>query len=653
MGTGNNDLRKFTDETSGNTSGNTSEKIKDRTTDRQNPFANWKAPLYDSARSHLKEGTVSGLWHAAMELSFLGSYMDCSHLLRSCLDELDSRFEKTKKKVLQAPDYYSFLKEADGLKEFEQTGISGYEQAASLAKERKQFLYKEAQRKARNSRLLLAGCLAAAVLVIFGAFFYMLRVVQPRMREHALALEEDKDYTGAVEIYRKLLLGSYAKEANEKIPYLKKQFGYQQIEQGNYEQALYTFEAEEDEDGKEEVRYSWGEALFHAGELEEAISKVRENRATERKREMYLSWSDALEEKEEYQSALDVLRQMETDFTRTDESEDVPDDEQSSEGGLNEEDAQEGQSENLVKDEQEEQDADPLQEEQEEVSETLAAKVRQDLAERLPGLREKRCDAAIAAVTADSQIDNELAYSLGSTLDDLNGILRFCIVLDNAGADLESIFPEGVLISDVSLEEYLPTAENKGLFPEGPIEGEWKTLVFSREEKETNKGKYRNINMYNYLNKGKAKTNSYEIRLLPGSWQKLPTDKRADSWEECSLLLLSDTIFIRNGLVILSYDFKIYNNGRTQTNHMTSEYPLFEAADNVTFYDKSQPDHYYLVDYVRNRPEEFKENSLPGIPPIVKVENGYNSIDYERFWGKSDSTFLRNTLKKGLEKIGS
>ncbi|MBR2259315.1 MAG: hypothetical protein IJ899_18680 [Blautia sp.] len=535
-------------------------------------FEDWKEPLYACAMKHKNAGTIQGLWLAAMEFSFLGSYRDCEEMLRSSLGNLETGFEQLKTKALETDDFYTSVKANLELEQCKQAGMAGCAEIKAQAEKRKSILFEKIRKRQRRIRLALAGCLAAVILALTGASVHILKVVQPHTWEQAAGMEENREYEPALNLYRKLLIGPYGEAADEKISYLKEQIGYRMIEEGKFEEAVTHFTVLEDREGIRQARLAWGESLREEGKYEEALEMFEILGDNENKRKTYLDWSEALERDGAYHSALEVLRQMEAEY----------------------------------------------HEEPDKRDERLMA---------------ERCEAAIDAVINEETgtIDEQLAVVRGSELDDLDGLLKFCMELDKTGADLGRIFPEGVTVLDVCLDPYQPTADNQGITKDLFEDGKAKVLVFSREEKIENFNKYDLASIADLLHPKEKKTVGYRVWFLPGAWQRLPKERRAESLKECTMLLLSDTVYLRFDYVPVkdTEDSKLY-------------YPMYEAADNICVYEKEKPDHFLLVDYQRNRPEVSEGLSMM---QILLLDTG-------SFWGTSDKEYLKQALEKGISLFG-
>ena len=560
----------------------------------------WLAPLYSCARKHQQSDTVSGLWYAAREYYFLETYRDSPERLDECCQELQSRFDDTSGRALGAKDYLSSLKACGELEQFEQTGIGGYEKTASESRERKQLLALAQQKKTRRKQHALAGFAAAVVILIVCCGAYVFGYLQPAIWKQAVKQEAEEDYEGALYSYSRLLIGPWSKQADTKMIQMKEQLGARYLEEGRYDQALALFQELGDEKGIQKVHFARGEALREEGLFEEAVEQFALAEAPLQERDAYLKWTGALEEEERYHEAVTTLKHM---------WKDIP--------------------------------ADYLPKEEEYLS-------------RLSVLQEKRCDAAIAQVTGsgtDGPIDTEQAFLLGSTLDDLKGQLRFCAALDAAGADLNRIYPEGTVIDDVSLLEYQPFGDENtpGASLEESRPGqEEKVLVFSRTEQAPPGS---SLLTWTLIGTGESAAqdkddSDYTVRFLPGKWQALSEQRRAADWEECDRILLVDSIYRKNGVASLIQRVKV-GTGSTGTSYtQTHYYPLFDVIDNITIYRKDAPEQFFRLAAQRSRPEGADKYGLPGL--VMEYTGSFNDIDYSRFRGKSDQTFLRKEIEKAI-----
>ena len=563
----------------------------------------WLSPLYNCAREHQQSGTVTGLWYAAREYYFLGTYMDSPRRLDECCRELQAGFDDTVGKALEAADYYTSVKSNMELDQFAQTGIEGYAKAAAEALERKRRLAASEQKKQRRKHHILAGCAAAVVIILLCSAFYVFGYLQPALREQAAQLEAGEDYEGALAVYIRLLAGPWSKQADEKMKQMKERIGSRQLDEGQFEEAIALFQELDDEENVLKARTALGVSLREKGQFEEALAQFDQTGDGEQKYITYFAWADMLEEEERYQEAIEVMDLLHKD----------------SEAVLSGEEAYQ---------------------------------------DRLARLKERRCDAAVAAVTGSvtgGSVDTALAYSLGAALDDIDGQLKFCTALDEAGADLDLVYPEGVEVSGVSLAQYQPFGDEIAVsdFLEGiKEETAIKALVFARKQRAPVAGDYLENSISDMMaqKKREPEDDDYEVRFLPGKWQELSKQKRASSLEECNLFLLSDCIYYKDGFVTIKTKYEV-GTGSTRTRGYTTQYyPVFDAIDNVTVYRKDRPGQFIQIASKMRRPEEFPMPSV--FTSVVSADGSMNEIVWDRFLGKSDPEFLEQALEKGIRFVG-
>ena len=628
---------------------------------REDRFKDWRKPLYECAREHQLSNTVDGLRFAIREYSFLGTYRDSKQQLHICTDDLRSWFLRAKQNVLDAPDYYSIIRACKEIALFEDAGMEEYAGIKKTAREKKQAFALKEQKSQRRKKRVLAGILASAAILTGCFLLYCVKIVQPRMREQAVTMESEGDYKGALEIYRKLLWspGPIAAEAGEKIPEIRTKAAYCDIEEGSYAQAVDALTELGDAEGISRARIAWGKELREQGLYEEALAQfnslkgLRISADTEgaaEKRETYYAWSAALVREEDYQNAVLVMERMQMelpDFMKD-----------GAKNGAAAED--ETQKNEAAEDETQEDEA---------AEGKIAEELDRQIRRRLEQLREKRCDAAIAAVIGENggTVDPEKAFAEGSLLDDLKGQLRFCAALDQSGADLGSIFPDGIPVKDIFLDDYMPTTNNLGMEVQKLEDPGKKALIFSRKEQVNDLSRFLTREMMgsgeaylpvfgyipdlNNIDKIKAEETSYQIRLLPGRWQQLPKEYRAMNWDECTLVMLSDMIYLNNGSAKVILTNRFGTGSSKVTYQVNYHYPLFDAVDNVTIYEKNQPDHFLLVDYQRSESKN-KSIAIPGYSPIISVTGSPDKIDYEKFWGVSDEAFLEQAAQNGMIFFG-
>ena len=236
-------------------------------------FEDWLAPLYRCAQEHQTAGTVAGLWYAAREYSFLGTYRDSPQRLKECCSKLRAKFDHVSCSASDAQKYLDCVKANMELEQFEQTGIEGYAGAVLAGQERKQSLASAALKRQRKKRKFLAGCAAFAILLVLCSALYVFACLQPSLRKKAAALEAERDYEGAMDVYSMLLIGPWSKQADEKMLQMKTQLGDRYVEEGSYEQALALFQELDDEEGIKKAQAGMGGSFKEQGRFEEALQQ--------------------------------------------------------------------------------------------------------------------------------------------------------------------------------------------------------------------------------------------------------------------------------------------------------------------------------------------------------------------------------------------
>ena len=263
--------------------------------------------------------------------------------------------------------------------------------------------------------------------------------------------------------------------------------------------------------------------------------------------------------------------------------------------------------------------------------------------ERIAGYRSLRCDEIIRRLQAlKSPFRDEEVRDLAGQLDDIDSILRFLKAVYAEGLDMEALFPDGILVKDIDLSGFRPDVENRGIERQGKA----KTLVFSKMQERGTLSSYKAVNPYSVFSPTE-KEPTFSVRLLPGFLYAIPEENRADSYEECQWILLSDTFYHAYGRVVGKQKVKSYSGSPDMS--WSVGYPLFEAIDNVTLYEKEEPDRFYLVDYRVAKPEKYVEKTSEVLGYYYVTDEDIK--DFETYWGASDPEYLEETLREGVRRI--
>ena len=553
----------------------------------------WREPLYQCAMSHRCSQTLDGLHSAILEFTFLGNYRNSAECLELCRTEAERLQKKRIEEITGTKDLVEAACLLDALKQTRD--LPGKEKALETAAAYFQMLVGREKRKYLAGRTAVAALLAGLLFLAVFSGIRFFKVDQPQKWQQVRELTDQEDYEGALALCRKLMPGKYAEKAEAYIPQLKRLEGYQKLEEGEYEQAVALLSEVSDEDGLKSARLAWGDALAARGKQQEAEGDLSA---------AILSYEEAEAQFLAAEAEQDRLTPLYGDLSRA----------LAEEGDLNR------------------------------AIEFLSKTgTDSDLDQVFMEMKEERYQRALAKVRSVPDPDPEFVQAEGSKLDDVNSQLAFCREIRAMGLDLAKVYPDGVLVKDVPLAAYQPTAENQGLKVAAVQEG--KALVFDRKQLEGSRAQYRYY-IFDIGHGVKADSDDgYAVRLLPDILFSLPEEHQAETLEDCTLYLLSDTIYTGKGVVTLKT--KMPRTGRRgPTNYMESYYPLFTAVDSVAIYQKEKPDAFYLVDYQINRPEKYPAESAYG--DFYTEELDTYLPDFDNYWGERDEAFLKDALNRGV-----
>ncbi|MBR0341479.1 MAG: hypothetical protein IJH64_04440 [Oscillospiraceae bacterium] len=243
---------------------------------------------------------------------------------------------------------------------------------------------------------------------------------------------------------------------------------------------------------------------------------------------------------------------------------------------------------------------------------------------------------------------------LAKNIDDIDSLLKYCTWLEERGIDPGDIFPDGAIVTDVSLTAYKPwkdPSEEANQKNTLTVPDKSKFLVFSRRLSAAHDGRYLRDKGFlpdsnsNELPWDDEDDRNFEIRLVPASLYELSKEKRAASMDECSHILLADAACGVGGHVELELEFTMHTSRITHT-RLPKTYPLVFIYDNVTVYDKKRPGYFAILGAQKNDPPYDPLKSPQ--PDLIKNVKTY---DFEPFWGRSDAGYLSRTLEEGVKKI--
>ena len=506
--------------------------------DRQAP--DWRQPLYESACRHLYSGGEKEAEQAAREFSFLGDW-------------------------------------------------KGSEKKKILSEERITAIRKEKKKKVFFEKMRLYGSIAVLVLFVLTVvgltLNYYLNTL-PKRWEEACAKEEAGDYTGALELMRKIDAGKHRKEAEERVKELIPLAAGQKLSEKDYAEALALYQEVNDEAGILSVYDAQGDEALESGDYAAAADFYKKAENKEKERTAVLRNADVKEEKGLYEEAIHLVESL----GETDENDEA----------------------------------------------------------RLKRLRASRCLRVMTELMIMNQTehDPEKVRKCVETIDDLDSVLQICEEISREKYSLEEIFPVGIIIRDIDFSVYRPDVENKGLSRKNRP----KAIVLTRRQIRGDLKQYMSESMIgSFLEEPKAISLQSEYIFEPAVFFALPDEVRAKSFRECGELLLVDSYWRQYGTLSGSRKVKSTGTSGVPSFEITQTYPLFEAVDNVTLYDREKPDHFYIVGYELRKPELYES-------PVIE-QLGYRFVtdgeikDFEACWGKSDPEFLDSTYRKGVSEL--
>ena len=567
----------------------------------------WRKPLYDFAVKMQESGDPMHLRRAVDAFAYLGGYRDSNDRLYASREEFSRQYQEAIGRAQGARTSAEAKEALHHLQLF--GGTPEYAEHIKEATRRITDLKELERRRERRRKILLAGA-AVLAAVLFAVFTrYQHTVVHPRILEQARAEEAAGELEDAIETYKKLRYGPFSEEAEEEIRTMSRTIAYRKMRGGDYQSALDLLKAYGSSEDLRNLHMAWGTAYFRASQFEEALAEYDLAGEHSLDGRVCSSWAEHELVRGDAFRAVELMEQA----------------------------AKDGK-----------------------------------YGKRLNEMYLLRAESVIAAAFSSENAATpavEFLREQGERLDDIDGQLLYCRALYEAGYDLAAVYPDGVKISNVHTELYLPTKENHGISAEASAG--MRILPFRRTEVDSFGKQMGRSMLSNYIRRtpvearmlpwNRKYADHYEVRLLPDVLYMLPENVRAENYEDCTGILLADTFFMIEGVVSI-------RKGRTHGGSApdlaaipeAACYPLFTAVDNVTLYEKGQENCFHIVDYrkqlpeMRERIEKEEEYSADYLPEILKVDGivdleGATSLKVREelgaCWGSSDPEYLEETVR--------
>lgn len=458
-----------------------------------------------------------------------------------------------------------------------------------------------------KKRLIL---IIAAIAVVFVGFF----IIAPYSKLHsANELFNEGEYEQAEEVYaslsKSLLFGEQADMGQKNCQY---RMADGALDNKDYETAIALFSELNESDKVRNIRMLWADELCTAGEYKQAADMFETLGENQKAKEVWEIYAEECLAANKYEDALKVYEKLQYaekcknthllwaeylladgSFLDAAEQFQISGDE---EGALN---AICLQAEYLIQ-----------------------ARREQEVPEQLRGYsgdRIAQCIFDAALSTAKSNTNRsfgEVAGEYGSYVTDVNTQLYYCNLLRAEGIDLQSVYPDGVIV-DVDLAkyqifDYLVSDETNTVALDCS-----KILVFSREEQKPTLSKLSFQNEEESVGcldaeaeKRKSEDYPYTVRLEPALMESVIAELWAESYEECtSIVLLEKGYYPYGGLSIKSTEFSSlgYNYELTKGYKV---YPSYIAYESIGVFSTSDPQNVTLYDLYYD--EALIDNSVVG-----------------------------------------
>lgn len=491
-----------------------------------NVMPDWKKPLYEYAVNQERSWSFSKLEELKEIYTLLGGYQDADERLKGVLSKAQSEFEREADTVNRSDDIGKVERALRNLRDMNGYGdsvaaIAKGEEHLNMLRERERA-EQEARERAekRKKRMYWLIAATAAVVVVIAAVAYY-----------------------------QVILPGYVRKGDELLG------------QGQYAEAIASYEKASREDKTVEAQIEWGKALCAELDYEGAIEHFREAGEENYTYDAYRAWSDHLAETDSAAAAIEMLY-------NTPES-----------------------------------------------SEREA---------RLAELQLQRADESLALLKEHDQSgekDSDYARELGQPISDLTSQLKYCRGLAEAGYNLNSVYPEGVNVSNVPLGQY--QIEDIQDIEDGKLDLDTsRMLLFERTEKPFE-------DYYEYSPelplRDRHDDSLFDVKLLPGQMFDLMPDAVAENWDDASCIVLLDNIYVESG-TITHTETRTMNGIPMRTT--SKDYPYYSAISSICAYSKDTPQIGTVMD-------------IESVDPICANDEWFNQ-------NKGSTTVLQGRYRVGI-----
>ena len=427
--------------------------------------------------------------------------------------------------------------------------VPGAKQALQMLQDRKEQaqIRREEERKAairaKRKKLRIKLLIAAAVIALITANgLYSCYVVQPGRLETARTQAKEKDYAQAEDTYRSLTAVTLfdnrevQRAAETELKEVRNAYGEQLLAQEEWEKAIEFFKAAGNNQREWEAYRLYGDFLAASGQWEKAIAQWRKVPASDdRLKQLYTSWILASIDQADYGNAISIY--------------DNADQEELTSRGITVEWLYLQQGLRYM--------------EEKKTALAIEALGRAGDGEEVLALLQT---LRIRQVEEDNEIQSLLyMWKEKPTLQDamleslkkagekytlIDQQLRYWKMLADAGIDVTKVYSAGTGVKVRGLQ--IPELQDDS----DGTNNVRKPLVFVRQEKEYELGL---LTLFpTVTSHDMSDESSYTLTLMPELWQMLPEDRRAESLDDCTFILLVDLTYRRDGDVNATSIMKDY-----------------------------------------------------------------------------------------------
>ncbi len=423
---------------------------------------------------------------------------------------------------------------------------SGVQEPLAFVRDRKEKLIrqrleleeKEARqrkRKQRTRELIAVACVA--VIVIQGLFFRNL--IQPKRLEQARAYAQSKAYEQAEQTYSGLsgiavfANGEVVEAAATELVSLRNEWAENLVRNEEWEKAIQVFRRAGNQVRADEVQATYAESLASEKEWQKAIDLWKQLPDTELiVSKLYTSWVEELAAGEKYREALDLYEYADQDvlvskkITR-----------EWLYGELGKQLEMEGMTREAIS---------AYQQAGEE--EWVLRKVKQLSLQQV----DEESKALLAQWQGASEEEQETLLKeiarQGKAFSGIDQQLKYWKLLDEKGIDPARVYPDGIEVRGLQIPEF-SAGQEETLDPARP-------LVLVREEHSYSlriEGFKKSTDFHD-----RSDEKCFSLRLMPVYWQQLPEDRRPESLDDCTCILLADSTYSHSGSVLYTSTMKDY-----------------------------------------------------------------------------------------------